>query len=124
MEVTVNAGQAQDRTEIRGDARRLILDSAQELIAEHGFNGTSTAAIAQSAGVAKGLLFYYFPTKADLLAALMAERLPLTPLDTDRLAMRGGPRRGADRHAGCVESRRPQIHRASRDPLARGRNPS
>ena len=72
----------------------LILDSAQELIAKHGFNGTSTASIAKLAGVAKGLLFYYFPAKSDLLVALMAERLPATPLDTDSLAMPGDPAAG------------------------------
>jgi AcrR family transcriptional regulator len=90
----VKAGQARDRIQNRGDARSLILDSAEKLFAEHGFNGTSTAAIAQSAGVAKGLLFYYFPAKSDLLAALMAERLPATPLDTNRLAMPGDPAAG------------------------------
>ncbi|MBT8161735.1 MULTISPECIES: TetR/AcrR family transcriptional regulator [Arthrobacter] len=78
----------------RGDARTLILDSAEDLIAEHGFKGTSTALIAKSAGVAKGLLFYYFPVKSDLLVALMAERLPAMPLDTDRLAIPGDPAAG------------------------------
>ncbi|WP_416418202.1 TetR/AcrR family transcriptional regulator [Paenarthrobacter aromaticivorans] len=86
--------QARADTEVRGDARALILDSAEDLIAEHGFKGTSTASIAKAAGVAKGLLFYYFPAKSDLLIALMAERLPATPLDTDRLAMPGDPAAG------------------------------
>jgi len=94
MEVTVNAEHGPECAVIRGDARALILDSAEELFAEHGFNGTSTALIAKSAGVAKGLLFYYFPAKSDLLAALMAERLPATALDTDQLAMPGDPAAG------------------------------
>ena len=90
----MNAEQPREGAAIRGDARTLILDSAEELIAVNGFDGTSTAAIAKSAGVAKGLLFYYFPAKSDLLVALMAERLPATPLDTDRLAMPGDPAAG------------------------------
>lgn len=90
----MSAKQERARPGTRDDTRTLILDAAEELIAEHGFNGTSTASIATSAGVAKGLLFYYFPTKSDLLVALMAERLPLTPLDADRLAMPGDPAAG------------------------------
>lgn len=63
-----------------GDARELILDAAEDLIARHGFDATPTAKIADVAGVPKGLVFYYFPGKADILAALLRERLPLTPI--------------------------------------------
>lgn len=62
------------------DARTRILDAAEELFAGHGFDATSTSRIAEQAGVAKALLFYYFPRKDDLLAALIAERLPEQPL--------------------------------------------
>ena len=61
-------------------ARDRILDAAEHLIAEDGFDATPTARIAERAGVAKGLLFYYFPRKTDLLQALFAERLPAPPL--------------------------------------------
>ena len=61
-------------------ARDRILDAAEHLIAEDGFDATPTARIAERAGVAKGLLFYYFPRKTDLLQALFAERLPAQPL--------------------------------------------
>ncbi|QBJ95624.1 TetR/AcrR family transcriptional regulator [Rhodococcus sp. ABRD24] len=64
-----------------GNARARILDAAESLIALRGFDATSTAAVAAAAGVPKGLIFYYFPTKADILAALLAERLPTDPLD-------------------------------------------
>ena len=66
---------------IDGDARAAILDAAEDLIAAHGFDATSTAAIAAAAQVPKGLIFYYFPTKTDILTALLAERLPAEPLD-------------------------------------------
>lgn len=66
---------------IDGDAREKILDAAETLIADRGFDATSTAAVAATAGVPKGLVFYYFPTKPDILTALLAERLPTEPLD-------------------------------------------
>lgn len=64
----------------QGDARGRILDSAETLFARHGFDATPTARIATEAGVPKGLLFYYFPTKLELLRTLLAERLPTSPL--------------------------------------------
>ena len=59
-----------------GQARERILDAAEDLFAADGFDATPTARIARRAVVAKGLLFYYFPCKMDLLRALFAERLP------------------------------------------------
>jgi AcrR family transcriptional regulator len=63
-----------------GAARARILDAAEYLFAEDGFEATPTMRVARRAGVAKGLLFYYFPAKLDLLRALFAERLPPHPL--------------------------------------------
>lgn len=77
---------------IDGDAREAILDAAETLIAERGFDATSTAAVAQAAGVPKGLIFYYFPTKTDILTALLDERLPTEPLtDLAPLVAPGDP---------------------------------
>lgn len=73
--------------------RTLILDAAERLFAERGFDATPTAGIARAAGVPKGLLFYYFPTKADLLRALIGERLDLDPVDTTALVALGDPAR-------------------------------
>lgn len=61
-------------------ARQRILDAAELLFAEKGFDATPTSAVASAAEVAKGLLFYYFPKKIDLLRALLEERLPAEPL--------------------------------------------
>ncbi len=66
---------------IDGDARQLILDAAETLFAAQGFDATPTAALAAAAGVPKGLVFYYFPTKDAILSALMAERVPRNPID-------------------------------------------
>jgi AcrR family transcriptional regulator len=57
--------------------RERILDAAEELFAHHGFDATPTAKVASEAGVPKGLLFYHFHRKIDLLTALFAERMPV-----------------------------------------------
>ncbi|WP_067853424.1 TetR/AcrR family transcriptional regulator [Nocardia shimofusensis] len=63
-----------------GDARELILDAAEDLFAAQGFDATPTSAVAARAGVPKGLVFYYFPTKNAILSALMTERVPDQPV--------------------------------------------
>lgn len=52
-------------------ARARILDAAAIELAEHGFAGASTNAIARRARVAKGLVFHHFATKADLYFAIV-----------------------------------------------------
>ena len=53
--------------------RERILGAAEQLFAERGFDRTSTARIAAEAGVPQGLIFYHFPTKMDLLLALIRD---------------------------------------------------
>jgi AcrR family transcriptional regulator len=65
-----------------GEARERILDAAEDLFAADGFDATPTSRIARRAAVAKGLLFYYFPRKTDLLCTLFRERLPAQPLSS------------------------------------------
>ena len=65
-----------------GGARERILDAAEDLFAADGFESTPTDRIARRAAVAKGLLFYYFPRKMDLLRTLFVERLPVHPLSS------------------------------------------
>jgi AcrR family transcriptional regulator len=60
----------------REETRERLLAAALEVFAEQGYHAGTTKAITQRAGVAEGLLFHYFPTKADLLLAV-AERAPL-----------------------------------------------
>lgn len=60
---------------MRADAvrnRRNILDAATAQISEHGPD-VGMDEIAASAGVAVGTLYRHFPTKTDLLAAVIAE---------------------------------------------------
>jgi AcrR family transcriptional regulator len=64
--------------ERREESRERLLAAALDVFADQGFHAGTTKAITQRAGVAEGLLFHYFPTKADLLAAVLA-RDPLGP---------------------------------------------
>ena len=54
--------------------REQILETALKLFAAQGFNATSTRQVAKEAGIAEGLIFHYFPTKASLLTALLENR--------------------------------------------------
>ncbi|MCO1659295.1 TetR/AcrR family transcriptional regulator [Pseudonocardia humida] len=54
--------------------RDRILAAAEELFAEHGFDGTSAARLARAAQVPQGLIFYHFGTKQNLLLQLVRER--------------------------------------------------
>src|SRR5512144_2917481 len=75
-----------------GQRRSRILDAAERLFAERGFDATPTARIAALADVPKGLVFYYFPRKIELLKALLNERLPHHPLcDAEEVAVPGNP---------------------------------
>jgi AcrR family transcriptional regulator len=56
------------------DRREQIVETALRLFARHGFDGTSTKQIAQAAGITEGLIFHYFPTKAELLTAVLDTR--------------------------------------------------
>ena len=53
--------------------RDLILDSALELFERHGFDATSIADISTRADVGIGTVYGYYPSKDDLLVAVLSE---------------------------------------------------
>jgi len=57
--------------EIRQKMELLILESALELFAEDGYNGTSMQSISKNTGVSKGNLYNYFESKQDLLEGVL-----------------------------------------------------
>ena len=74
------------------DARTRILDAAEELFADAGYDSTSTAGIAKQAKVPKGLVFHYFPQKIDMLTTLVDERTFVEILPEDAVeAVPGDP---------------------------------
>lgn len=56
------------------ERRRQIVEAALGLISAAGYNAVSLADVAKSCGIAKSLVLHYFPTTADLLAAVLAYR--------------------------------------------------
>ncbi|MDN5337850.1 MAG: hypothetical protein PWQ20_920 [Thermotogaceae bacterium] len=57
------------------ETRLRILKAAQLAFSEKGFNGVSVEEIAEMAGVNKTVVFYYFPSKADLFAAVWEQSI-------------------------------------------------
>src|SRR3954453_22031904 len=51
-----------------------ILDAARDLAAEGGMAAVQISAVAQRAGIAAGTVYRYFPSKAELFAALVEVR--------------------------------------------------
>ncbi|MDX6204512.1 MAG: hypothetical protein QOF39_569 [Frankiales bacterium] len=60
------------RAEQAERTRRLVLETAQRLFAEHGYDATSLQMIADAMGVRKANVYYYFHTKAEILEAAVA----------------------------------------------------
>src|SRR5437868_13194046 len=52
-------------------AREAILNAAEEVFAEHGFDGARIDAIAETAGYNKSLIFHYYGDKLGLYAAVL-----------------------------------------------------
>jgi len=52
-----------------------LLDAALTLFAEKGFAATRAEEVAQRAGVSKGTLYLYYPSKEELLKAVIREHL-------------------------------------------------
>jgi AcrR family transcriptional regulator len=57
--------------QIRVESKHKIMDAAFKLIAKNGYEDTSIAMIANTAGVSKGLLYNYFTSKEELVKALV-----------------------------------------------------
>lgn len=62
---------ARQHTEHGRERKQQLLDAAGELFADRGYSATRIADICQRAGVAKGLFYWYFPTKIELFAELV-----------------------------------------------------
>ncbi len=58
-------------TEQGRERKQQLVDAAMALFAERGYAATRIRDICDRAGVAKGLFYWYFPTKLDLFAELV-----------------------------------------------------
>ena len=66
------------------DKYNLILDSLQSLLENQNIQTISVSEIAQTAGIAKGSIYYYFPSKDAIVEALV-ERSYSTSIETAKL---------------------------------------
>ena len=69
----IRAGNIEEHKEL---TRVQILDAAQDLFSEHGYQETSLGDIAAAVGIGRTTLYEYFKDKEDLLASLVDETLP------------------------------------------------
>jgi TetR/AcrR family transcriptional regulator len=70
------AKRAHPKRERRKDARPgELLDAALELFVQKGFTATRSEEVAARAGVSKGTLFLYFPSKEELFKAVVRENI-------------------------------------------------
>ena len=60
------------------NTRRQIVDVADRLFYEHGFEASSFADIARDVGLSRGNFYYHFKTKDEILAAVIAQRISNT----------------------------------------------
>jgi AcrR family transcriptional regulator len=78
------------------DTRREIVEAAQHVFAENGYDGASLRAIARAAKVDPALVHHYFDGKADLFVTAMA--LPFDP----RTVQEGHASPDRSRHSGVA----------------------
>jgi AcrR family transcriptional regulator len=76
----------------RHEARRLvIIDAALTVFAERGYDGATTAEICRRAGIGSGTFFHYFPTKLELLLAILTLGIQEVREQTELYADRTDP---------------------------------
>jgi AcrR family transcriptional regulator len=61
------------------NTREKILETAIDLFAKKGFNGTTTKEIAEAAGVNESLIFRHFSTKKELYGAIIEQKIDDEP---------------------------------------------
>jgi AcrR family transcriptional regulator len=65
---------ANHREQYRQVRRQQILDAAVQVFGEKGFARAVVADIAEAAGIAKGTVYLYFPSKEEIFTAILIER--------------------------------------------------
>ncbi|HLZ21076.1 MAG TPA: TetR/AcrR family transcriptional regulator [Ktedonobacterales bacterium] len=72
------SGKPTRRTEAAEASKRAILDAAEALFAQQGYEATSLQEISDRAGVTRGLPTYFFGSKEDLYRAVLERTFALT----------------------------------------------
>jgi AcrR family transcriptional regulator len=63
--------------QVKAETRRALLDAAARAFAEHGFHRTSIDRVSEDAGLAKGTVYNYFPSKRAIFTAALLEACAL-----------------------------------------------
>ena len=83
---------------IRQKNEEAILAAAEEEFARHGFKGTSMNTIAQTVGLPKANLHYYFSSKLGLYLAVLSNILELWDSTFNSLTVEDDPAEALDRY--------------------------
>jgi len=78
-----------------------VLDATLSVLAEKGYQGTTTSLVAATAGVSRGAMLHHFPTRSSLFVAT-AGRLLESEVAAFRKAMGSIPE-GADRYHAAID---------------------
>lgn len=91
--------------ELRRRSRERLLQATVELVGERGFEATTLGDIAQRAGVARGLVSYYFPGKRQLLQSAVHRLMHLTlQAALERAPRPSGPEAGRELLARAIDA--------------------
>lgn len=74
-EVSSRATMRSLRAQQREERAALILSAAQDVFVDKGYYDASIDEIAERAGIAKGTVYLHFPSKEDLLVALVEQQI-------------------------------------------------
>lgn len=80
----------------KAEKKARIRDAAAALFRELGYGATTTQAVAERAGVAKGTIFLYAPTKPELVALVFEDRIRRTTAEAFASLPGSGSRSLAD----------------------------
>jgi AcrR family transcriptional regulator len=70
--------------------REAIVDRAASLFASSGFRGTSVSDLAKACETSKSLLYHYYPSKEDVLYAVMSSHIDQLLEDVEEVMARDG----------------------------------
>jgi AcrR family transcriptional regulator len=87
--------------ERRAETRGRVLEAALACLAELGYGGTTTTAVAERAGVSRGAQLHHFPTRAALIAAAVEHLYAGLRADYERAFARLSP--AADRLGASID---------------------
>ena len=71
------------------DRREAIVEQAAQLFARLGFQGTSVSSLAEACKTSKSLFYHYYPSKEDVLYAVMASHVDQLVADVEAVNASG-----------------------------------